>query len=308
MNASFNDPTPSDFTPDTEVDADTSGEDPEQIRQDIEQTRADMTDTIDAIQEKLDPERLKDEAKQALRDSTIGKAEDFMQNVEDTAIDTGQSIWDTIRANPLPSALVAIGLGWLYMSRDKGQQTYPSNDGGYRSRPTTRFVNYPQYSGQYGRGYRTGYTTSGYQQDQGGSFTEEAKDKASQMASQVGDTAQDLTDDVQAKAGELADQVGTQFNEFTDQAQYQYQNMQSKLSEMFDQNPLAMGAVAMGVGAAVGLLVPETSKEDQWFGEARDTVLEKAENVAQEGMDKVQGAVAGATNTESQSQSPASTS
>src|SRR5687768_6380706 len=57
------------------------------IRTGIEQTRADMSDTIDAIQDRLNPQHIKEqvkeqvreqfyEAKEMVRDATIGKAEE----------------------------------------------------------------------------------------------------------------------------------------------------------------------------------------------------------------------------------------
>jgi hypothetical protein len=73
-----------------------------QIRSTIEQTRAEMSDTINALQEKLDPERISaqvkekvmetagdamDAAKESVRDATIGKAERMVSNVADTISD-----------------------------------------------------------------------------------------------------------------------------------------------------------------------------------------------------------------------------
>jgi hypothetical protein len=41
---------------------------------------------------------------------------------------------------------------------------------------------------------------------------------------------------------------------------------------MLQENPLAVGTLAVGVGAAVGLAIPETSKEHEVMGEARDNL------------------------------------
>ena len=45
---------------------------------------------------------------------------------------------------------------------------------------------------------------------------------------------------------------------------------------------MAVGAVALGLGAAIGLLIPETRQENQWMGEARDRVLHKAQETVQD--------------------------
>jgi hypothetical protein len=61
---------------DTQESAPTSetveGKDPEEIRQDIERTRAEMGETIDDIQERLSPENIKENVRQ----QTIGKAQE----------------------------------------------------------------------------------------------------------------------------------------------------------------------------------------------------------------------------------------
>ena len=45
-------------------------------------------------------------------------------------------------------------------------------------------------------------------------------------------------------------------------------------------NPLMVGAAAMAVGAAVGLALPETERENEWLGEAREELFERAQDVA----------------------------
>src|SRR3954471_21528255 len=57
----------------------------------IELTRAEMTETVDALQERLDPQRLKEQVKVQARD---------------TARSTGSEVLETIRRNPVPVAVV----------------------------------------------------------------------------------------------------------------------------------------------------------------------------------------------------------
>src|ERR671917_2654521 len=64
----------------------------ERTRAEIERTRADMGETVDAIQQRLSPENLKEQAKDRVRETTVGRA------------------METIRENPLPAALTGIGL------------------------------------------------------------------------------------------------------------------------------------------------------------------------------------------------------
>jgi hypothetical protein len=55
---------------------------------------------------------------------------------------------------------------------------------------------------------------------------------------------------------------------------------------MLNENPLTVGALGVEVGAAIGLAIPETSKEHEVMGKARDTVVEKEK--AQEMQQSVQ--------------------
>lgn len=56
-----------------------------ELRGEIEQTRASLSETIDAIQDKLDPQKLKQQASDAVREATIGRAQELGQTVSNRA-------------------------------------------------------------------------------------------------------------------------------------------------------------------------------------------------------------------------------
>lgn len=56
------------------TDASEANVEVETIQAQIEETRAEMSETIDAIQEKLSPDQLKEQAKESVRQATIGRA------------------------------------------------------------------------------------------------------------------------------------------------------------------------------------------------------------------------------------------
>ncbi len=56
-------------------------------------------------------------------------------------------------------------------------------------------------------------------------------------------------------------------------------------SSALRENPLAVGAAALAVGAVVGLCLPVSERENELFGEARDTLLENARAFASEVVD-----------------------
>ena len=109
-----------------------SDNDASHIRSNIEQTRAELSDTISALQHKLDPahiaeqvkEQIRDKAseafetaKQTVKEATIGKARKIVASVSETVsqvtgrageavMDTSSSLVQYVRDNPIPFGLI----------------------------------------------------------------------------------------------------------------------------------------------------------------------------------------------------------
>jgi ElaB/YqjD/DUF883 family membrane-anchored ribosome-binding protein len=117
-----------------------SAEDPAAIRAEIEETRAEMSDTIDALQDKLSPQRIMDEAKQTVHDATVGKVTTMMNTVTEKVGDVGGQMQDQaqyaasyVRQNPMPALLIGAGVTWLLLrSRGNGGSTYSGYSGSTR--------------------------------------------------------------------------------------------------------------------------------------------------------------------------------
>jgi len=296
-----------------------------EIRADIEETRAEMSETIEAIQDRLNPQHIKEqvkdqvreqfqEVKATVREATIGKAEDMVRNVGDTLDDARYGLMETIRQNPIPAALVGVGLGWLFMNK--------------RSAPSRR---YGRYSDQ-GRYYREGQPYSGYQQgytgrvntyadtngndwadggergakralyrvqETAGNVVNRAQetvgtiaDRTQETVGTIADRTQETVGNVVSQAQETASTVANQTQEavgyIADQAQYQAQRVEDRFQRTLQENPLAVGAVALAIGTAVGFSLPQTERENELLGEARDTLIDRAQEVAQDTLEKVQ--------------------
>lgn len=359
---SMNDAT---FTQDSAATQDETA-DTQAIREDIEQTRAEMSQTIDAIQERLNPQHVVEQVKDTVREATVGKVEDMVSNVTDTARNTGSGIMDTIKSNPIPAALAGATLGWLFL---KSGNAGKSNQPRYETRtysaygyPATGVYpeahNYyaPQQPGLVGRfmdsvkenpipaaiagvsigymvmqgqgqkepDYRYGYQSQSYgQPDMGqkagdmvnragqkvGDLAGNVGDKVGQAASNVGDTvgnvAGNVGDTVGNVAGNVGDtmgnvasnvgdtvgniagNVGDTVGNVAEGVQYQTRQAKNQLQRMMEENPLMLGAVALAAGAAIGILLPSTQPEKELMGEARDNLLDKAQEVVGDTLHKV---------------------
>lgn len=320
----------------------------------VEQTRAEMADTIEALKEKLEPQHLVEQAKETVREATIGKAQHVMDEAKDrareavdnvgyTARDYSTTIVDTIRANPIPAALIGIGVGWLVMSARKnnsserryngeryygpaganpvyGAPTYGAQT--YRAYGTPDYQTTDRYenpaAGTYGTYERTTDSNAGGLRDMAGRVQERAgevvdrvqdragqiADRAGEMAGRVQDRAGELAGRVQDRAGRMVDRAGDVAGrvqetaaQASERARLQARHAATAVQHNVEENPLAVGAVALAVGAALGFLLPETQKEHELMGQTRDRVMDRAQTTAQQVGQKVQNVAREAVDT-----------
>jgi ElaB/YqjD/DUF883 family membrane-anchored ribosome-binding protein len=225
-------------------------------RTEIERTRAEMGETVDAIQERISPENLKEEAKDRVKEATVGRAQE-----------AGSGIVETIRANPLPAALTGIGLGWLLVSTIRGgseQERY-----GERT-----------YAYDYPPRYEEHTTTTA----SGGTSVPSPGEALGRARDRVGQGATQAQED---RAAEVASRAQDRASNLTGQARYQARRASGGFQRMVRENPLSVGALAVGTGAAIGLAIPQSTQEHEVMGEARDTFVEKAQEKAHEAQEKV---------------------
>lgn len=211
-----------------------------EIRAEIEETRIEMGGTLNELGDRLEPGHLVEQAKENVREATIGRVEETAKGVSDMVL-------DTIKRNPIPAALAGAGLALLWANRSQGTQSRVAST-----------------------------SDAGVSTDIGS----KAKDAASTVGSAVGSAAegaQQVTGEVIDRAGETAQHVGW------------------KLDSFMQANPMAVGAIAIGAGALVGSIVPETPKEREVLGDAsrqvgsivRDTV-DQATTKAEETLDQAE--------------------
>jgi hypothetical protein len=89
-------------------------EDPAALRAHIDRTRQRISEDLDELGEKLNPQNVKAQIKDGVREATIGR-------VENMARQAGDGLMQTIKDNPLPAAMAGIGLAWLFMNRSGTQ-------------------------------------------------------------------------------------------------------------------------------------------------------------------------------------------
>jgi len=126
----------------------------EDIKADIEQKRNEMSQKINMIQERLDPNRLKEQAQETVRSAVSDSADAVVEYVRDNIGGFGYTLVDTIKRNPMPAALIGIGVGWLLVkSYSNPSNDWQSTSGNYRQRGNS----YPQSSGRYSNQFGSEY-------------------------------------------------------------------------------------------------------------------------------------------------------
>jgi ElaB/YqjD/DUF883 family membrane-anchored ribosome-binding protein len=309
-----------------------------ETRAQIEETRAHLTETIDAIKDRLSPATLMAEAQESaktvaveavheLKEATVDKAselvgtvvekvqdavattsavihnatdyvsekttpvvENVMQqltpavetakNIGVTAKGATESIVDTIRQNPIPVALIAIGIGWLLAGPRRAKsvgetyrESFPEQTVGndLLSDPT-------MYHAQ-----NTSAESNGIQ-----NVVHNATDAVTGFAGGAKEKVADVASGVREKATGLAQNAREQANSIAQTTKEKTQFTVSFVDQWVREEPLAAGAIALLVGTAIGLALPGTDKENELFGAKRDALAQKASETAQELAGKAQ--------------------
>jgi len=325
----------------------------EAIRVEIEQTRVEMGGTLDAIQDRLNPETLKDQAKDvvdeaaeqakeiittavreageqarevvreattqakvAVHDATIGKAEEAVGGATRTVKGMGSSMLETIKQNPVPAALAAIGIGWLVM-KGRGDASGAQQPAQRRSLAPEAYLygeDYEATGAAYGqeaytltrrpdaaggaRGDGAGQSGPGQIVGQAGEAIGGAVSQAGGAVggavSQAGEAVGGAVDQAKGIAGEVATQAQEAAGRMAGAVQDRTGRVTSGLGDqtgrMLEESPLMLGGLALAAGTVVGLLLPTTEQEDQLFGSARQNLFQQVKSTAKDLQPKVERA------------------
>jgi hypothetical protein len=264
----------------------------EEIRRDIEGTRTELRETVVALERKLSLGQVVDEVWGRVGGRRTGG-------------DAVSKLGDTIRDHPLPLALMGLGVAWLAVDKAKGDGDDVVSRG---IGPGT----YDRADGRVGpyRGDTVHESTEPSSMDKAkhdaSGMAEKAKDKASEVASKARGLASDAkrkmsdardsfgsSHDGESGNGEshawhggdeseISDRAGEAVDRAREGARRGAEKARHGLRAAMDEQPLALGAVAFGLGLASGLAVPTTRWEDEAMGAAADAVKEEAGSLAKD--------------------------
>jgi ElaB/YqjD/DUF883 family membrane-anchored ribosome-binding protein len=253
------------------------------IRAEIEQTRARLGETVEALGAQLNPTNLKQRVKDSVREATIGRVQHMASNTRERIAETGRGLAHTIRENPLPAAMAAAGIGWLLIS---GSDRRPAPRRFTNGEPDEYAIpdeSYHEDGGVRARVRGVAENVAGTAHD----LTERAQEATQRAVQRAKDTGERVVDKVRETGDRLTDR--------TDAAMYRVRNTARttahRLESQYDESPIGLGAVALALGLAVGLSIPRTRKETELMGEARDRLMDKTRERIADTTDKVERVV-----------------
>lgn len=247
-------------------DASHTTRDPDDIERDVRATRAEVSSTIDAIQSKLTPGQMMDQALSYMRTSLPA--------------DFGRNLTDSVRNNPVPVALVGIGLAWMMMSGRSGSVQHARRhdadwDGMSGSSESDR------WSGSAASSSSTGQSSGS---------------AVSGTMSSIGDKAHQMADRTRAMAGSARERMSSgmestraRMSDLSHRSRDSMLRARDSMSQMIDEQPLVLGALGIAVGAALGAALPVTQRENALMGGMRDDLMAKARDTARDYADRAAG-------------------
>jgi hypothetical protein len=264
-----------------------------EIEREVDKSRADVEQTLDAIQDRLSPGQLVDQAMAYFRNGSGGE---FTRNL-------GHSVTQ----NPMPLALVAIGVGWMMMNQRPGHQRTTAPDywddevdelDRYSTDATRPGVtSYPGAASYPGGAIYTAPGDDSGTDDDGGKgvgdrmhgLAEDAKNRLGE----VGDRARELGSEARDRLSHARDDVSARAYRAREQACRHGRRVKQDVLRSLNEQPLVLGAIGLAVGAALGAALPPSETEDRLMGETRDEALRRAEKVGRAQAEKARS-VAGA--------------
>lgn len=251
----------------------------EEIKRQVDHTRAEMDVTIDALIDRLDPAAMLSKTIHGFLgggSKAAGKSAKVAGKAGSSLAGMGENLLEKAKDNPVPTAMIALGAAWLLMSDDDDDDN-PLDD--LESDPT--MAEHATASGR--------------------SATAEIGHGVKSAASSVKHGAQEAYSAAEHKVEDVAHAAQRAGKASYRQVQRGLRKSKQGYHVAMQKAPLAVGGIALGLGLLCGVLVPESEAEDEWMGSTRDELLESGKETARELRDRGMHAVAAAADAASES-------
>ncbi len=238
------------------------------IEREAANERQKLAASLDSLSAALNPDNVRDHA--AVIAETYGG-------------DLGRQAWGAAKQNPAAFALVGAGLSLLLTgtgSRPEIRTPAPSS-----VPPQKAFVGFDA---------RVAAADEEMKKEMTGMMEHDTAPRAAWLRARLNDGLDALPEAARSRVLQAREAAVDAQEKVEAQAR---KTAQKSRTFMQDQ-PLAVGAIALGLGALIGALLPSTKREDDLLGEHRDAVMVSAKSVLQEEIEKAHGAARSALKSE----------
>jgi len=295
----------------------------EELRRRSDQTRAELTATIQGLKDKvgdtasdlkaaISPANIKNEIKTYVRDQGESIVQSAQRKVQDNplqALAIGAAVaypaWGLLRSVPAPLLMIGAGL-WLTSS--KGRQAVvdvsatvsdamdrgTAAAGEYAGRLQSEVTDQIQAAGE---------TLSGLADDAASratAFTDKVRGKARDLRDAVSagsdaalDSIKSATAEVTGNAGDTLADAGRTIARSQHNVVQTAKDSQSFALDMIDKNPLLVAGIGIAIGAFIAGALPKSDVEDRVLGQPSDDLKNKARDAASAGFDQAKDLASG---------------
>ena len=273
----------------------------DEIERDIANDRAQMSDTFKDLQLKFSVDAITD---------------DLGHMVREFGDDLGRTISQTVGRNPAAMVVVGAGLAWLVLGANRNlsdsHANARSNNRRNRAQPRRPIAKlapddenswYDEEQTWRNRQYQGGGLSHNHQNSNGAAgMMGRAKHAASDAAEDASDKASDLADRLSHGLDDLSEAAKARVmsarraaHDARDASEAAMHKGTEAAADLFRDQPLVAGALALAFGAAVGSMLPHSRLEDGTVGKHSDQLFSDAQDVYREERDRAMAIVKGAT-------------
>lgn len=297
------------------------------IRSEIESTRRQMDDTMDALRERFQGRHLIDEILGYFRNDP-DRSRELGQKLSHSASTAMHSVTDTLKANPVPTLLIGAGVAWMiYDSRRKSsgddyEARYDSAASAYSTAQHDpdfedfydRPLDYPSSAATQGSGLTT--EAGGYSVGAAGYSAEPSSEESTSKLGQVKERASEATQHMRERLSGVGSRLRDRSQMMSQQARETYSRVQDRARDTYtrgrervvttaNEHPLEVGLACLAAGVIAGLALRTPERLNRLAGPSVDRLRDRTREVGSELLQKSQrvaSAAAGAAKQEAEQQ------
>ncbi|TWA83790.1 hypothetical protein FBZ85_101539 [Azospirillum brasilense] len=274
------------------------------MQREIRERQARIGDTIQVLKRKtarLAPRHLMEQTMNRMHTTTGGygeRAQDrYYEPIRNQSHQRSHSVGETMRSNPIPLAMIGIGLGWLALTasgydrriarsgamhnvRDRaGSAAQYARDTFYNAGGTVREAA--------SHAYERASDAASHVYERASDAVDEAGDRVRGLTDQARDRAQDMRRDMSSRVdSHIGNHGGNHGGASHFRASDRLHSATGRFWEMVDDHPVVAGMMGVALGAALGASIPSSRYEDRWVGDYADEATNRAKEMALDAMDR----------------------